>query len=224
MGRFDQRTFRKVVDFQGRRRLSRTPFTCTHQREGAFALHEVLKLAVDYFPQTLKGATLVVDVDNQTMHGAFRRGRGKNADMHGIIKKITLAASGVRFHPQTMMGLLRGQQRRRRLHTTGGCRTRLPNEIRVQPSLARMGRFGYGALGYRHFITFGPRVSSWRGALPASIYLAISHSRHCRRRRTHLERRHTSGYRTRMLRLLFLTSVHGGYNPFAHPDMSSPSG
>ena len=53
-----------------------------------FAFHEVLKLAVDFFPQTVKGAALVVDVDNQTMHGAFRRESGKNADMHEIIKKL----------------------------------------------------------------------------------------------------------------------------------------
>ena len=43
-----------------------------------FALHEVLKLATTTHPVCLKGSTAVVDVDNKTMHDAFKKGRSRN--------------------------------------------------------------------------------------------------------------------------------------------------
>ena len=39
-----------------------------------FALHEVLKLATTTHPSCLKGSTAVVDVDDKTMHDAFKKG------------------------------------------------------------------------------------------------------------------------------------------------------
>ena len=40
-----------------------------------FTLHEVLKLPTTTHPRCLKGGTAAVDVDNKTMHDAFKKGR-----------------------------------------------------------------------------------------------------------------------------------------------------
>ena len=53
-----------------------------------FALHEVLKLATTTHPGCLKGSTAVVDVDNKTMHDAFKKGRSRNTPTHDLITKL----------------------------------------------------------------------------------------------------------------------------------------
>ena len=53
-----------------------------------FALHEVLKLATTTHPGCLKGSTAVVDVDNKTMHDAFKKGRSRNTLTHDLITKL----------------------------------------------------------------------------------------------------------------------------------------
>ena len=53
-----------------------------------FALHEVLKLATTIYPGFLKGGTAVVDVDNKTMHDAFKKGRSRNTQAHDLITKL----------------------------------------------------------------------------------------------------------------------------------------
>ena len=53
-----------------------------------FALHGVLKLATTTHPGCLKGSTAVVDVDNKTMHDAFKKGRSRNAQTHGLSTKL----------------------------------------------------------------------------------------------------------------------------------------
>ena len=52
-----------------------------------FTLHEVLKLATRTHPGCLKGSTAVVDVDNKTMHDAFKKERSRNTQTHDLIKK-----------------------------------------------------------------------------------------------------------------------------------------
>ena len=53
-----------------------------------FALHEVLKLATTTHPGCLKGSTAVVDVDNKTIHDAFKKGRSRNTLTHDLITKL----------------------------------------------------------------------------------------------------------------------------------------
>ena len=55
-------------------RLNGTMHIVTYVQE-TFALHEVLKLATTTHPGCLKEGTAVVDVDNKTMHAAFKKGR-----------------------------------------------------------------------------------------------------------------------------------------------------
>ena len=52
-----------------------------------FPLHEVLNLATTTHPGCLKGGTAVVDVDNKTMHDAFKKQRSRNTQTHDLIKK-----------------------------------------------------------------------------------------------------------------------------------------
>ena len=54
----------------------------------AFAQHEVLKLATTTHPRCVKGSTAVVDVDNKTMHYAFKNRRSRNTQTHDFITKL----------------------------------------------------------------------------------------------------------------------------------------
>ena len=51
-------------------------------------LHEVLKLATTTHSGYLKGSTAVVDVDNEPMHDAFKKGRSRNTPTHDLLTKL----------------------------------------------------------------------------------------------------------------------------------------
>ena len=53
-----------------------------------FALHEVLKLATTTHPGCLKRRTTVVDVDNKTMHDAFKKRCSWNVQTHDLMTKL----------------------------------------------------------------------------------------------------------------------------------------
>ena len=53
-----------------------------------FELHEVLKLATTTHLACLKGSTAVVDIDNKTMHDAFKNGLSCNAHTHDLVTKL----------------------------------------------------------------------------------------------------------------------------------------
>lgn len=53
-----------------------------------YALQQTLHLFVDMRPDEITGSTLVVDVDNKTLHDASKRGRSRNTVMHEMITDL----------------------------------------------------------------------------------------------------------------------------------------
>ena len=81
-------TVRSVFCFQSSCRLPGGIVQRKYYAKETFALHEVLKLATTTHQGYLKGSTAVVDVNNKTMHDAFKKGCSWNMQTHDYITKL----------------------------------------------------------------------------------------------------------------------------------------
>ena len=53
-----------------------------------YALHELLRLFCVRYPEVLRGAQVLIDEDNESVVGAFNKGRAKDRDTHAILVQL----------------------------------------------------------------------------------------------------------------------------------------